>query len=435
MPLFPQQWEPPEDPATTPCPYVSGFRVTIEAHTPPPPFGHRDYQHNNDVRPHDIPEEERKTMTKTQLVLADPPMETSRPEGPHKTAELVISEPVATGHDRGSQVAFVLVTPSEWACGPSFVATAKIFDPMYYPFQMKEFPGHPQHVSYKADREYSREASALSYATQLGLAGGFVPKYYGSWTFNLGVPGSQTTRPVRLVLYEQIRGTSLYSLYRRYREGSEEHFDVLYLPEKYRLEVFALLLDGQVRLLHNGLQQKDLAPRNVIVSPAPAADDPEPVVKRVTLVDYANSIVYPLSRHRQHPHQKRALPMNPIRYFLCGAGMEFDGWVPDDFPRYVKWLQETFGSEDRAAMYAPETERPDSPSGSPSGTPRPAAPSNAQAGQERRSTPVQPGQAKSGIEREKHFAAPPTLPNPLPEGFRLWAPVKFLNVSSTAEKP
>lgn len=172
------------------------------------------------------------------------------------------------------------------------------------------------------------------------------------------MPSSQTTRPVRLILYEQIRGTSLYSLYRPYRKGNEEHFDALYLPEKYRLKVFALLLDGQVRLLHKGLKQKDLAPRNVIVSPAPAADDPEPVVKRVTLIDYANSVIYPLSRHQQHPHQELTLPKNPIQYFRCGAGMEFYGWVPDIFPGYGKWLQETFGREDKAAMYAPVTKDP-----------------------------------------------------------------------------
>lgn len=119
-------------------------------------------------------------MTKIQLVLADPPMETARPEGPLKTAELIISEPVATGHDRGSQVAFVCITTAKGTGGPPFVATAKIFDPIHYPFETKEFPGHPQDISYNADREYSREASALSYATQVGLAGSFVPKYYGS---------------------------------------------------------------------------------------------------------------------------------------------------------------------------------------------------------------------------------------------------------------
>lgn len=358
MSVFPPQWQPPAAPATTPCPYVTDFSVTIEAHTPPPPFGHRDYRDNDHVRPHNIPEEQRKNMTKTQLVLADPPMETARPQGPRKTAELTITEPVATGHDRGSQVAFVRITPATAAGKPPFVATAKIFDPMYYPFETEEFPGHPEDLSYNADREYSREASALSYATQVGLAGGFVPKYYGSWTFSLGVPGPQATRPVRLVLYEQIRGTSLYSLHRWYREGDEEHFDAFYLPEKYRLEVFALLLDGQVRLLHKGLYQNDLAPRNIIVSPAPAADDPEPVVKRVTLIDYANSIVYPLSRHRQHPHQELALPKSPMQYFRGGAGTQFDGWVPDVFPDYEEWLQETFGRRDKAAKYAPVTKDP-----------------------------------------------------------------------------
>lgn len=329
------------------------FRVMIEAHTPPPPFGHREYKSNNDIRPIKFNEDQRKTMTKTKLVLSDPPMETVRPQGPRETAELIITQPIATGHDRGSQVAFVRITPPKAAGQPPYAATAKIFDPMYYPFERDESPGHPENVSYNADREYSREASALSYAKKVGLAGGFVPNYYGSWTFNLRVPGSQATRPVRLVLYEQVHGTSLYNLHRRYSKGNEKHFDAFHLPEKYRLEVYALLLDGQVRLLHKGLNQNDFAPRNVIVSPAPAANDPKPEVKRVTLIDYANSIVYPLSSRKQHSHQKLPLPMNPMQFFRGGAGMQFDGWVPDGFPGYEKWLQEKFGRKDKAEKYAP----------------------------------------------------------------------------------
>lgn len=93
---------------------------------------------------------------------ADPPMETARPQGPRarKTAELIITESIPTGHDRGSRVAFVRITPAKAAGKLPFVATAKIFDSMYYPFETEEFPGHPEDVSYNADREYSREASA-----------------------------------------------------------------------------------------------------------------------------------------------------------------------------------------------------------------------------------------------------------------------------------
>lgn len=303
-------------------------------------------------------------MTKTQLVLADPPMETAPLQGPRETAELIITEPLATGHERGSQVAFVRISPTNDSGKPPFEATAKIFDPMCYPFETQEFPSHPDlYLSHNADREYSREVSALSYATQVGLAGGFVPKYYGSWTFNLDVPGSQLTRPVRLVLYEQIHGTNLHNLHRRYRKGNDHHFDAFHLPEKYRLEVYARLLDGQVKLLHKGLDQHDLAPRNVIVTPAPAENDPDPVVERVTLIDYADSIVFPLSTRKQHPHQKLALPINPVQYFRDGAGMQFDGWMADLYPGYEHWLREKFGCKEKAAEYAPVIEDTPSPEG------------------------------------------------------------------------
>lgn len=59
---------------------------------------------NNHIRPHKFLEDERKIVTQA-LVIADPPTEAARPHGPRKPAELIITEPIATGHDRGSQVA------------------------------------------------------------------------------------------------------------------------------------------------------------------------------------------------------------------------------------------------------------------------------------------------------------------------------------------
>lgn len=50
-----------------------------------------------------------------------------------------------------------------------------------------------------------------------------------------------------------------------------------------------------------------------------------------------------------------------MEYFRGGAGMQFDGWVPDVFPGYEEWLQETFGRKDKGAKYAPVTK--DTPEG------------------------------------------------------------------------
>lgn len=51
---------------------------------------------------------------------------------------------------------------------------AKIFDAMYYPFRNQEW-GHAQDVVYFADADYSREASAMAFAEEIGQAGHSAP--------------------------------------------------------------------------------------------------------------------------------------------------------------------------------------------------------------------------------------------------------------------
>lgn len=212
-------------------------------------------------------------------------------------------------------------------------------------------------------------------------------------------------------------------------------------------------------LLHKGLDQHDLAPRNVIVTPAPVSNDPDPVVERVTLIDYAHSIVFPLSTRKQHPHQKVALPQNPIEYFRGGAGMQFDGWVSDLYPCYEQWLQETFGRKEKAAEYAPviyrpaaqgplhnqSTIRPGSSSGNAlpaaSSAARTTAPASAQTGQSKKSDSLQPVQAnnvnatKNAVVPVKDVAPAPRFSDLSGYGFKLWEPVEFLDTKLAVKKP
>lgn len=60
-----------------------------------------------------------------------------------------------------------------------FLAVAKIFDAMYYPFRNQDW-GRAQDVVYFVDIDYSLEASGLEYAEEIGQAGQSAPKYFDS---------------------------------------------------------------------------------------------------------------------------------------------------------------------------------------------------------------------------------------------------------------
>lgn len=76
-----------------------------------------------------------------------------------------------------------------------------------------------------------------------------------------------------------------------------------------------------------------------------------------------------------------------------------------------------------------------------SSTARFAASSSAQAGQGTKFAPVQPVKANSvntknkTVVPAKTVAPPPTFPNRMPEGFKLWKAVKSLNTTPAADKP
>lgn len=362
-------WEEPEDYLKRPSPYVEDFRATIETHVAPPPFGHSSY--NSLKKPRE--QVSRFTLmdsltTQSEHVLRNSPINTIQHQGKVvETAELVIMEPLAVGDNRGAQVASVLVTPSGGQ--ESFCAVAKIFDAMYYPFRNQEW-GHAQDVVYFADVDYSREASAMALAEEVGEAGRSAPRFYGSWTFSLRVPGRSSdvsTRPVRLVLSELLEGPSMYKLFRRTKVGSTVQMDAYHLPLEYRLEVVARILEGRVRQLHKGLDQGDLAPRNIIIVPHPDTETTgrerlsESVDRlRVVFVDYNRSIVYRVSKWQSHPFEDQELPQNPMENFWDQPLSQLRGWIPPEWDQKPslrqQWLLQRFGGNQMIKKYAPISE-------------------------------------------------------------------------------
>ena len=347
---MPDQWTPPLDSVKPNCPYLPGLKVEIKAHTPPPPFGHRHY--GPGMRP-SVSRVWLNSVTQTKHVLTHPPLETAAPSLP-KAAQLTITKSLAIGNSRGAQLVVCSIAPKTSGATP-FTAVAKIFDPLYYSFS-DTLVAMPVDVVRSADQDYSREAVAYEHLHKIPHTG-FTPDYFGSWTFTLPISHENKThqRPVRLVLIEYLNGISIKDLYARNSPGPNAELDALHIDEKYRLEVLARVLDGVVKQKHTGLDQRDKAPRNVILMPNPQEmPGPRQPPSRVVLVDYNNSIIYETTNRKDVPVSK--LPRNPMELYWTESLPEFAGWIPPDWysnPRLrQEWLRDQFGRE-RKSHYAP----------------------------------------------------------------------------------
>ncbi|AEO58628.1 hypothetical protein MYCTH_2306098 [Thermothelomyces thermophilus ATCC 42464] len=352
-------WSPPEDPERPPFPYASVFTVTITEHVPPRPFGLPSVYPFIEP-PYDTSDEHLKTLTQTELVVSCPPLEADDDTDsvvPEKPAEatLKVERPIAVEDGRGPQLVACTVTPQNGQ-GKPFQAVAKIFDPLYYSFENENAPHRPVATTLAADSDYSIEAAAYAHLQKTGHTGGFAPEYYGSWTFTLPIRhrGIQHERHVRLLLIEYIDGVCMRDLC--YRESAALGF-----TEEHRLDVLARILDGDARLEHSGINQRDLLPRNIMLKLEPEAEDPlgkgrPRVVQRAVLIDYNISVVYHLAPEAWKYRKSTELPLNPIDLFWSTSLDDFGYWVPQSWQgnrrAQQEWLIERFGGQN-ALAYAP----------------------------------------------------------------------------------
>ncbi|KAK4139362.1 uncharacterized protein C8A04DRAFT_40780 [Dichotomopilus funicola] len=324
-------------PGQTPCSYRDGFTVNVKSHVPPAPFGGRDYGSGPRaaVSQHDL-----RSLKPTELVMANPPLETADPPSPHIQTLSVDCE-LAVIDGRGAQVVLYTIKPMDLT-GDGFQAVAKIYDPLYYSFSHKDVPSVPYDVTRFADEDYSREATAYEHLQAVGQARHFTPKYFGSYTFTANLQiGKKTppqSRPVHLILIEYVPGKSIRDLYTGPAPVAAT-FD-----EVYRLEVLARIIDGKAKLRFKGLDQQDLA------APNPSS------IPRVVLIDYSISVIYVKTMRKIGPYNGTTLPPNPMRIHWNNSLQEFSGWIPamwETSPRpRQEWLKKRFGGKN-LSRYAP----------------------------------------------------------------------------------
>lgn len=369
----PIQWKPPADPDKPAFPYrpQTGRPLDIRGHDAPKPFGHKLYAPLAGTR-EQVRDTKLKTTTQTALVVEHPPSEpTAITPAASRTARLTITGTIAAADGRGAQVVACLIEePAAKTPGAkprTYTAVAKIYDALYYPFMHKEYAGIPLDPTYQADMDYTREAAALKHLTDAkGQLEGFTPLYFGSWTFSLDVryKGKIVKRPVRLILMEKLTGASMLSLYRPERPGPDAESNAHYIKEDWRLAVLARLLEGEVRQHHGGVDQWDMAARNVYLVPpkGQAALNPGAGTPRVVLIDYNNSIVWKETTIGALPDQQpnAKLPPSPMWKYWDQSLPEFCGWYPKEWQNKPKlrqqWLVKTFGGKN-ASAFAPIQEK------------------------------------------------------------------------------
>lgn len=123
--------------------------------------------------------------------------------------------------------------------------------------------------------------------------------------------------------------------------------------------MLAKALDGDARLMHAGINHRDVAPRNLMPVPAPQEmNDPQPL-PRVVLIDYNIAEIYERSKTGRWEWQDHELPQNPAELYWNRSAeiWDFRYWLPKRFRIFYKrvqqvWLLEQFCGE-RTASYHP----------------------------------------------------------------------------------
>ncbi|KAK2599837.1 hypothetical protein N8I77_011560 [Diaporthe amygdali] len=335
------------DPDKPNCPYLPDLEVDISTHTAPLPFGGGMYPLGS------YPWRKEKwlySVTQTTHVITHPPLETP-PSVQENTVRLVVTKSLAIGNARGAQVLLCSIIP--YGEGEkTFEAVAKIYDPLYYP-PFSEIGSYPLDVVGDADEDYSKEAAAYKCLERAGQTGLFAPAFFGSWTFSFPTSYKQEIhqRKIRLILIEYIPGICMRDLF---VQNGLNQINATHLSEEYRLEVLAILLDGVAKQCHAGVDQRDLSPRNVIITPPPKPKETRP--QRVVLIDYNISTVYELTEYGKRPSQLAKLPPNPMELFWTASLSDLAGWVPPglcyDRRLQQEWLRSEFGGE-KKVLYEP----------------------------------------------------------------------------------
>lgn len=321
-------WTPPSEPLRPPNPYTKGQKLEIRPHKASPPFG-EDYADYPGLRD-GASERDLRTKTLVELCLEHPPMEGETAwDSPPRILHVV--DEIRVRDDGGAQLLVCRLDNEEKDYA------AKIYDPLYYGFNDRLWPENPRDVADEADKDYCREVAAyLELDDKCG--GKQIPKYNGSWTFQipLDLPDTRKKRDVRLILMEHIKGDTMSEV------------DPLLYSEEVRLGVMAEVLEAYSHITFAGVSHGDIAQRNVMICRGEAAE----TIVRVVLIDFNYAVVsrldnFELLYSRRPKGGDR--PDNPINQWWGTGGLysKFGDWFPASWKSQRRplreWLYERWG--------------------------------------------------------------------------------------------
>ncbi|OTB19961.1 hypothetical protein K445DRAFT_313754 [Daldinia sp. EC12] len=316
-------WSAPPEPDKPRLPYEPGLTLNIQRIRPPPPFDHI-------YLPHLTPEyrtfilqnrvvdvDRLRSTTLVDYCLSTVPLPIE-PLG--ETAVLKVDGVIAVGDGRNAQI---VTCDIDLPGTDQHRMVAKIYDPLYYSFVSEESPNIPEDVVGLADGDLTTEAAAFE-CLDAPLGGKVIPRYYGSWTFNLTLRNQK--RAVHLILMEQIDGVMLRTLN----------------PDNYsdedKLRVVAKVMECDALMEYYGVTHTDLYPRNIICS----TDDLGSSKLAVRVIDFNSSVIHSL-RGLVPRCTTKSLPESPINLFWKNAPDGLREWVPDYLLREAEtwrdWLK------------------------------------------------------------------------------------------------
>lgn len=319
-------WSPPPDPRRPPFPYRRGLELSIRRHSPPPPYG-SGYVKGPERQ--ESPSPPIREVTQSEWCVRHPPEASPSPHPDPTLHKLRVLDELACKDGRGPQVVRCCLDDDE-----SQVYVAKIYDALYYDFT---WSGTPVDVTWRADMDYRCEAAAYEDLQKEKVDGVLVPKYYGSWTFDVPLRGSDIIRPVRMVLMEWIQGITMYSLV---EEGQTTR-----IPPQQRLNILAGAMEVYSKLCFHGVIHRDFAPRNILL----VGSNIETQMPRIVLFDLNRSAAW--SRPNSiAPRIITELPDNPITFHFGTCDNEFRPWVPQPHRSkpsvYNGWMKTTWENSD-----------------------------------------------------------------------------------------
>ncbi|KAH0495683.1 hypothetical protein TgHK011_009217 [Trichoderma gracile] len=324
-------------------PYKPPLTLSIHEHAPADPYGHG-------YLTTDCPAKaDRKTLKRhTKLSwcllnkLTRPSSKTTTTHNSSSSSskhshQLHITSQIACGDNRGAQLVRCHLDHDR-----STTYVAKIYDPLYYAFVDRQEDGEeiPVDVAWLAEHDYRREAAAYTELKRCRQDGRFTPRYFGSWIFDMAHGGGGEEegeeRPVHMILLEALDGRTMFSLL------ESKH---LRLSLRFRVDIFARVLEAAAALRSYNVAQNDLAPRNVMLT---GLDLDAQSVDRVVLFDFNEAVVL---SHRKCRiiHEKTDRPANPRCMFWSSFPYEFQDWVYPLFQRkntFRCWLLSRWGDDD-----------------------------------------------------------------------------------------